>query len=243
MTIATDDLTDTPPTRIPDRSAITTAETGAALDAIMTAFGAETAMGPTFTTQLDKTRQAVLAHFGKTGQPPSADQVAKDLGLAPEKAAETLAELSHRDLVRVDDGTITGAYPFTTHQTAHTVHLGGHDLHAMCAVDALGTGAMFDTDVVIDTQCKHCEAPIHIATTDNGTRLDSVAPGGALVWSGMAPANGNSEENLCTTITFFDRQECLDNWRGENHPDVKGHNFTMAEGLEVGRALFGPTFD
>ena len=59
---------------------------------------------------------------------------------------------------------IVGAYPFSNQETGHRVTLDGRVLNAMCAVDALGIGAMTGRDIAIASGCRHCRAPIRITT-------------------------------------------------------------------------------
>src|SRR3546814_7694576 len=77
----------------------------------------------------------------------------------------------------------------------------------MCAIDALGTGAMFGTDVVIESRCRACGGPIQIATRDRGIALDHVEPRSTLVWSGNRYEGACAATSLCTVIAFFCRSE------------------------------------
>ena len=227
--------------RFPDYSVVTTEKTRAGLDAILKAFGSKEALAK-FSEDQDRVRKGVLSLFARHGTPPYISELAKEMDTDDTEVEALVTNLVRRDLLKVKDGQIAGAYTFTISDTVHKVHVGDHTINAMCAVDALGAGAMFHTDVPIDSECANCGAEFHISTAGDGTRLKSVSSEEAFVWSGMAPAYGNSEESLCTTIAFFDSQQCLDEWRKKNHPGIKGHKFTMAEGLEACRAIFGPTF-
>jgi hypothetical protein len=117
------------------------------------------------------------------------------------------------------------------------VRLDGHELNAMCAVDALGVGAMFGRDVAIESACRACGLPIHIETGGDGTKLQSVGPAESLVWIGLRYAGDCAATSLCTTIALWCGKEHLQAWREEN-PGLEGHHLPPAEALEVGVALF-----
>ena len=53
----------------------------------------------------------------------------------------------------------------------------------MCSIDALGAGAMYASDTVIETACHGCGASLRIATRDAGQALAEVTPAGAILWA------------------------------------------------------------
>ena len=58
-------------------------------------------------------------------------------------APAALAELRRLDMVTLSaSGEPTGAYPFTTRDTGHVVHVDAHAVNAMCALDALAVEAV-----------------------------------------------------------------------------------------------------
>ena len=81
----------------------------------------------------------ILRRFARDGRPNSAElrAAAEQLGLSAESSLETLAR---EDLVHPGaDGEIAVAYPFSGRPTVHRVRFpGGHEVDAMCAIDALG---------------------------------------------------------------------------------------------------------
>jgi hypothetical protein len=85
------------------------------------------------------------------GAPSSAEvrTAAARFGLDAEHA---LATLAREDLVhRGADDEITVAYPFSGRPTAHRVRFpGGHEVEAMCAIDALGIAPMFGEPIEIE---------------------------------------------------------------------------------------------
>jgi hypothetical protein len=95
----------------------------------------------------------ILRRFATAVRPTSADvrAVTERLGLDGNDAFATLAR---EDLVhRGADGEITVAYPFSGRPTAHHVRFpGGHEVDAMCAIDALGIAPMFGEPIAIESR-------------------------------------------------------------------------------------------
>jgi hypothetical protein len=123
-------------------------------------------------TSQDLTWRAVLELFGKLGRPPSPIEICHSTGGSLEQVRADLAELQIHDLLGIDPTTsaIVYAYPLTSQATEHRVELYGRALHALCAIDALGVGGMFRTDVTIASSCRLCATPID-GTTSTGDQL------------------------------------------------------------------------
>ncbi|MGH6678716.1 MAG: organomercurial lyase, partial [Bradyrhizobium sp.] len=119
----------------------------------------------------DRVRVALLQFYVKNGRAPTARALAERVHLSEQAVRPLLEELRRRDLVVLDGTQIVGACPFTDRDTGHRVTLGGRVLNAMCAVDALGIGAMADRDTTIESRCRRCGAPIRIATQHRGRLL------------------------------------------------------------------------
>ncbi|MFQ5938979.1 MAG: alkylmercury lyase family protein [Alphaproteobacteria bacterium] len=190
----------------------------------------------------DRVRRAVLDHYAQTGHAPSIAQLSRSTAIAPDEVRDLLRKLKARDMVVLDQSgeTITGAYPFTERDTGHRVRLGDRVLNAMCAIDALGAGGMYNKDITISSTCPACGRAIHIETRDDGAALATFSPSSAVVWSGIQYFNGCAADSLCTVMAFFCSDEHLESWRNANHPDVKGFRLSMEEGLEAGKAIFTP---
>ena len=95
----------------------------------------------------------ILNRFATDGRPNSAElrAAARQLGLEADSALETLAR---EDLVhRRAEGEIGVAYPFSGRPTAHRVRFpGGHEVDAMCAIDALGIAPMFGEPIEVSSR-------------------------------------------------------------------------------------------
>lgn len=189
----------------------------------------------------DRVWFAVLGLYAALGRPGSAAEIAARAGLPEKSVAGLLRRLQNLDLLALgpDGKTIRHVYPFTEARTGHRVALGGWVLNALCAIDALGAGAMYKTDVAIESACRFCGDAVHVATADNGLALAKVSPEGAVVWYDFA-YGGSAAASCCPTIAFFCSDDHLQRWADAQLPSRDGMRLSMSEALEVGRAIFGP---
>ncbi|HEY3188220.1 MAG TPA: organomercurial lyase [Solirubrobacteraceae bacterium] len=132
---------------------------------------------------------AVLEHVVAHGIAPGARDVGAllpDLGLDAVEAA--LHRLDAADLLLLDDGRVTLAYPFAARPTAFEVVLlrDGTRRWACCAIDALGIPALLDEGVRIEASCHDCGEPLAIGVTPSGPIASegSAAEPGIMVWVG-----------------------------------------------------------
>nr|WP_256476215.1 organomercurial lyase [Siccirubricoccus soli] len=194
-------------------------------------------------TTEDRVWQAVLRGFARSGAAPEVAWLAAGTGQDEPAVAEVLRALRRRDLVVLDEhGTaVTAAYPFSARETGHRVRLDGlAEVHALCAIDALGMGAMLGCDTAVESSCPECGAPIRIATRDKGCALASAAPSAAVVWAGIRYADGCGATSGCTVKLFFYSDEHLAAWRQRVDPGGAGFRLSVEAALQVGKGLFVP---
>ncbi len=235
------EMTITPGVPFPDWSVVTSRTVRETLDSIFEVMGIEKRWSGLGDAE-DRVRRAILNYYAEAGRAPSLPQLIEITQIGPGELHPLLEKLEARDMVVLDQRgeTITGAYPFTERDTGHRVRLGDRVLNAMCAIDALGVGAMYGKDVTIDSACPACGGAVHIETRDNGAALATFSPSSAVVWSGIRYFGGCAAESLCTVQAFFCSDEHLESWRSANHPDVKAFRLSMDEGLQAGKAIFMP---
>ncbi|HWE93943.1 MAG TPA: alkylmercury lyase family protein [Tepidisphaeraceae bacterium] len=195
----------------------------------------------TLPTPQDLAWRTVLQLFGQFGRPPHLSEIGKEIGLGPDQIRMLVSELQAHDLLAVDHatGTIAYAYPFTGAATEHRVELHGHKLNALCAIDALGVGGMYQTDVTVASACRFCATNIEIRTAQNGKTLSCARPDGAVVWYDLA-YNQTAATSCCPSIGFFCSDEHLQQWLAAQTTPREGCRLALDEALEVGRALFEP---
>ena len=189
----------------------------------------------------DKALMAILRYFADHGRSPSIDDVASTSGQPLDTVRRALEKLRLRDLVVSDESgaSILAAYPFAAYRTGHHVTLHGRTVDSLCAIDALGTGAMCGTKTTIRSACAHCGEPIHIATSSSGTALAAVEPRTTVVWYTLA-FEGCVAQSRCPSTVFFCNDDHLAAWRAGKNAYMTGDRLTVEEGLEIGIALFEP---
>lgn len=223
-------------------SLVTSPIAGDALMAILSAFDLAQRWGG-YGEEEDCVRRAVIKGLLELNHGPDASWIATRTRLGEGQVSTLLGRLAARDLiVRDNGGAIVGAYPLATKPTDHCVGVGGRIVQAMCAIDALGIGAMLGTDVIVDSRCRACAAPIQIETGSCGTGLHRVEPPSIQVWSGIRYEGGCAANSLCTVIAFFCSEAHQEEWQSANHPDIEGYRLTVEEAMQIGRALFAPVF-
>ena len=132
---------------------------------------------------------AVLRHVIVTGDAPDA----RDVGsFVPDVAARdvdaALQRLDEADLLLLEDGHVTLAYPFAARPTEFEVVLlrDGARRWACCAIDALGIPALLDEPVRVESRCHECGDPLVIPVTPQGPAAlgGSAVDPGIMVWLG-----------------------------------------------------------
>jgi hypothetical protein len=189
----------------------------------------------------DKALIAILGRFAQTGHAPSTEDVAGAIHQSVDETRRAIDSLRLRDLVVLDKlgASIVAAYPFTGASTAHRVTLGGQTVHSLCAIDALGAGAMFGADASIESTCAHCGTAVHVTLSRGGVQLETVEPADAVVWYTLL-FDGCAAENSCPSTVFFCSDDHLASWRAGQGARAAGERLSMAEALEIGIALFEP---
>ncbi|MFV0430144.1 MAG: organomercurial lyase [Arachnia sp.] len=181
---------------------------------------------------------AILWSFFDNGRASSPDEIADAVG--KDNVAAVTAELASLDMVTFTaDGDPIGAYPFTTDPREHRVWVNGHQVHAMCSVDALAIAAMFETETTIESTCRATGAPLTIhmqgATVTNESQCRDVHV--AVAWS-SADAQSSCSQTLCTDMVFLRDADVATAW---NSADPDGREvFTLPQAVEFGRRFFSP---
>jgi hypothetical protein len=96
--------------------------------------------------------------------------------------APGLTRLHDDDLIRIRDGRIDIAYPFSALPTPFMVRLpDGRERYACCATDALGVAPMIGQPIAIHARCHHSSAPLRFSVSPDGPERDGR---GIMVWCG-----------------------------------------------------------
>lgn len=183
----------------------------------------------------------ILRRFAEQGRPNKVE-----LNVAVEKRGtdveRALGALAREDLVHCgEDGEITVAYPFSGLPTAHRVRFpGGHEVDAMCAIDALGIAAMFGQSIEVSSRDPRSGEEIHVWVAPSGAERWS--PERAVVVAGVVAGEVDSCRGCCPVLNFFVSSASAERWL-EAHPQVRGRVISIAEAAAAGRAVFAGVLD
>jgi hypothetical protein len=179
----------------------------------------------------------ILRSFATRGRPRPAEteEMAARLGLAAERALETLWR---HDLVHLDrNGEIAVAYPFSGRPTSHRVRFpNGHEAFAMCAIDALGIASMLGEPTEILSADRLNGETIRVRVAPSGEA--EWQPESAVVVAGALDRQGDSCAGCCPVLNFFVSDLSAERWL-DTHPEARGEPITMAEAIAAGQAVFG----
>jgi len=123
-----------------------------------------------------RVRNHVYQRFVALGRPPSADEVAGELGLEREDVELVLRRLhdAHALVLEPDSVAIRMLNPFSCVPTPHRVQAGGRSWFANCAWDALGIPAALGVDGHVSSSCPDCGEAIQIEVRGRRAVPDSV---------------------------------------------------------------------
>lgn len=190
----------------------------------------------------DWARTAILRYYATHGRAPTIEELSAAEDIAAIRLRGILERLRQRDLVVLGTSKdrIIGAYPFTDRDTGHRVQFDDLTVNAMCAIDALGIGAMCEREIAILSHCPACDRPIRVTTQACGTMLGSYDPRSAAVWSALNYAGGCGATSSCMTTAFFCSGRHLERWRAVKHAGIHGQRLSVDHAHEVGVAIFSP---
>jgi len=226
----------------PDWSAVTTQ---AAREALCARFASRQSLIDKWSIPLEEGEDRLWRHglrlFADLGKGPNIGELGAAIGWSCSHVADALLDMQHRDLLGLDAAAsvILYAYPFSGHVTGHTVALDGRVLNAVCAVDALGVGAMCKRDITVTSRCRACDTEIQISTANQGQLLQNVFPTEVVIWYDLG-FEDCAAKSCCQKIAFFCSDRHLQTWRDRAGAGEEGSRLAPVEALEVGRALFGP---
>ncbi len=129
------------------------------------------------------TARRILQMFLDRGGPIPIGEIVADLQRdAAEGVDGALARLDDEDLVRISDGHVDLAYPFSAPPTRFVVRLpGARQRYVCCAIDALGVAPMVGEPVEIVSRCHHSGTPLKFSATPDGPGPDAA---GIMLWVG-----------------------------------------------------------
>lgn len=127
--------------------------------------------------------QRILRSFLDRGGPIPVDDIVATCQDSPAEAVRrALVALDDDDVIRVRDGQVDIAYPFSASPTPFVVRLpSGQERYACCALDALGIAPMVGSRVDIRSRCHHSQTPLAFSAVPAGPRPEA---DGVMLWVG-----------------------------------------------------------
>lgn len=164
----------------------------------------------------------------------------EEMALWVDDVPETINVLSQYDMVTFSEsGEPVGAYPCTMMAREHKVHVNGHQIHAMCALDALAIAPMFGETTQITSQCRVTGTPVKIEmsgeTVLNLVEVQDVHFG--IAWS-AATAGSCCADSLCLEMNFLCDGETAVQWLA--HDADSREIFTLLEAVQFASRFFVP---
>ncbi len=187
----------------------------------------------------NETRKYILKKFAGTGKPPAPSELAGAMKLPSLEAVQRFVErLDKADILTLENGEIISAYPFSARQTRHAVVFpDGHQVHALCATDALGIHFMLGEDITVRSRCPECEGEITIGMKDGN--IASCSPAGVVEFVSSGDHCGCTARTFCPFMNFFCSKDHVDTWRKRNPASAEGEMYQLQQVLEHGKYIFG----
>jgi mercuric reductase len=133
-----------------------------------------------------------------------------------DSAEQALTNIANNKLIVLDaDGNPSGAYPFTSEEREHKVHINGVTVHCMCALDALAVSPMFNIPTVIDSQCRVTGEPIHLEQNVTNFSAGTLDAWFGINW-GAAATDTVCAESLCMEMMFLANEAVAREWLAES---------------------------
>ena len=129
------------------------------------------------------TATRVLQTFLDRGGPIPVEEIVAGLHSDSAKAVhDGLIKLDDEDLIRISDGYVDLAYPFSASPTPFVVGLpDGTVRYVCCAIDALGIAPMVGHPVKIRSRCCRSGTPLEFSATPEGPGPEAA---GIMLWVG-----------------------------------------------------------
>ena len=165
-------------------------------------------------------------------------EIAEQLG--EQEVDSFLQRVGSDDLVVLDERgrEVVGAYPITTEQTPHTVNVMGNTIFAMCALDSVSVGPMFDADVKISSHCRVTQEPIRIQMS--GHEIIEADPDVQVGVRWQMPV-GHAAHSMCMEMVFLKDESVARQWQGDQLDSVS--LFSLPDAVDFGAGFFKPLMD
>jgi len=181
--------------------------------------------------------RAILRTLAEEGRTLTNDELANLVGA--DGVAAAIERLGGDDLVVLDaDKTkVLGAYPMTTEETIHHLKVNGRAVNAICALDAVVVGPMYDAEVAIESRCQVTGEPVRVH--QQGDRILSAEPSADVrVGVRWQQPGACAAHSMCLEMVFLKDGDTARRWVEEGEGDKT--EFTLDEAVAFGASVFVP---
>ena len=186
--------------------------------------------------QIKELHQQVLRSFVDKGRILTREEMKQHVS----NLEDAISILEEKDMaVFSENGIPVGAYPFTMEARDHAVQVNGHQVYAMCALDALSVSSMFGMETQINSKCRVTSDPVSIRQSGKAI-LNQDEAGDihfGIIW-GAANTDSCCADSLCMEMIFLRDSGVAQQWLADD-PDGR-EVFTLQEAIEFGRQFFMP---
>jgi mercuric reductase len=179
--------------------------------------------------------QTILRSYADTGAAPLTDELAK----TNNNVADILSHLDKLDLIVLDDkAEIIGAYPFTSEARVHRVEINDHDVHCMCALDALAISPVFNCATQIHSRCALTSEPVLVQQSGYDVLNQQQCAELFLAMNWAAASDKTCCANsLCKQMNFISGTERAHEWLQQSD---QHELFTLPDAIVFAAQFFMP---
>lgn len=187
--------------------------------------------------ELANVHRATLTSLAEQGRPPNREEL-HDL-LAGRDIDAALTRLASDDLIVLNaaGNGIAGAYPMTTEDTPHHLRVNKQPVNAMCALDALSVGPMFNAEVEISSRCHVTGTAISIHM--QGETLREVSPSPdvhvGVRWQNPSACAAHS---MCLEMVYLQDLPTALEWQAGDTENTS--LFNLQDAIAFGAGFFTP---
>ena len=181
--------------------------------------------------------RAILRTMAEEGRALTNDELATQMDT--DDVATAIERLGGDDLVvlNADKTAVVGAYPMTVEDTVHHLRVNGRAVNAICALDAVAVGPMYDAEVAIESRCQVTGEPIQVH--QKGHRILSAEPSAEVrVGVRWQQPGACAAHSMCLEMVFLKDGDTARRWVEEGEGEKT--EFTLDEAVAFGAAFFVP---
>lgn len=188
-------------------------------------------------SELADIHRAILRSLAERGMPLSRREIAERLGDGD--VDSVLQRLGNDDLVVLNPAhtEVVGAYPMTVEDTPHHLNVHGRAVNAMCALDAVAVGPMFNTDVKIDSTCRVTGERIRLVQRD-AQILEAEPNAEVRIGVRWQDPTSCAAHSMCREMVFLKDEDAARAWQGGDEENFS--IFTLPEAIAFGAGFFQP---